>query len=102
MSTVDITFHAASTQRRLAHSTCPNLSHSYASHMFTPAEVVESAVCFFKAMTLYRDQMELLMLLQRSVPENVMTLLYGLVGTEVQRQQQQQAGGGVVDAGDVE
>lgn len=49
-----------------------------------PHKVVESAVAFFHAIKIYPNPTDILVLLQKSVPEDVFALVYAMISTEVQ------------------
>jgi len=55
-----------------------------------PDMMVESAVCFYKAVKIYPSPMDLMVLLQKSVPEDVLGLVYGMLSMDQQMQQMQQ------------
>lgn len=60
----------------------------FCSFMIGPEKSEESAACFFRALKVYPNPVELLAILQKSVPEDVIGLVYGMVSTEVQINQQ--------------
>lgn len=45
---------------------------------------LESAVCFYHAVKVYPNPVDLLVILQKSVPEDIVGLVYAMISTEVQ------------------
>jgi import receptor subunit TOM20 len=45
---------------------------------------LESAVSFYHAVKVYPNPVDLLVILQKSVPEEIVTLVYSMITTEVQ------------------
>lgn len=58
---------------------------------------MESAVCIFKALKVYPNPVDLLVILQKSVPEEVLGLVYAMVSTEqhIAKMQNQQPAGSI-------
>ena len=50
-------------------------------------KTAESAACFFKAVKVYPNPVDLLVILQKSVPEDVVNVVYAMISTEVQHAQ---------------
>lgn len=48
---------------------------------------VEAAACFFNAVKVYPNPVDLLVILQKSIPEDVVGLVYAMISTEEQMQQ---------------
>ena len=50
-------------------------------------QLIEAAACIFKSVKVYPNQVDLLMVLQKSLPQDLMGLVYAMLSTEVQIQQ---------------
>ena len=46
-------------------------------------KTAESAACFFRAVKVYPNPVDLLVILQKSVPEDIVNVVYAMISTEV-------------------
>jgi import receptor subunit TOM20 len=64
-----------------------NLQNGEAAFRANPPNIEKAAAHFFNAVRVYPSPMDLLAILQKSVPEEILGLVYAMISTEVQLNQ---------------